>query len=115
VIRTCLILTQNIECQRIEAGPVLAGLLDLLDLANMWGIPDLRFQTESTIVSLQLIRMETWDTSECPEFVRLYIGIHASDLVRERASASQATRLVDACRKTQEANAWAGTADIGES
>ncbi|TDL27706.1 hypothetical protein BD410DRAFT_325666 [Rickenella mellea] len=78
------------KCGDVEEAEVaLAGLLDLLDLSNMWNIEDLHVQVQIMIVNLKLIRLETWDA------------------IYDRAKSCHADRLADACVQTQNYNAWA--------
>ncbi|KAG8876541.1 autophagy protein atg9 [Tulasnella sp. 331] len=71
-----------------EAGPALADLLDLMDLANLWDMEELKRNAEEAIVELRLVRLET-----CAE-------------ISIRAAACQALRLVEVCKKTREVNDW---------
>ncbi|KAG8866057.1 hypothetical protein FRB98_005071, partial [Tulasnella sp. 332] len=72
----------------VEAGPVLADLLDLMDLANLWDMEELKRKAEEAIVELRLVRLET-----CTE-------------ISIRAAACQALRLVEVCKRTKEVNDW---------
>ncbi|TDL15335.1 hypothetical protein BD410DRAFT_845281 [Rickenella mellea] len=80
------------ECDESEeASLTLEGLLDLLDLAHMWEIPDLLFQVQIMIVNRKLVRVETWD------------------YIIERAEKFEANDLVAACIQTKNNNAWASS------
>lgn len=43
---------------------MLADLLDLLDLTNMWVMDELKLQAQKAIVDLRLVRLETCDASK---------------------------------------------------
>ncbi|KAG8947704.1 hypothetical protein FRC04_010548 [Tulasnella sp. 424] len=71
-----------------EAGVALEDLLNLLDLSNMWDMPELKGQAIQAIVELRLVRVETCDA------------------VLERAMACQAEDLAQVCRVTKSQNQW---------
>ncbi|KAG8994516.1 hypothetical protein FRB90_000406 [Tulasnella sp. 427] len=71
-----------------EAATALEDLLNLLELSNIWDIPELKVQAVTSIVELRLIRVETCDS------------------VLERAEACQAEDLAQVCRETKAQNQW---------
>ncbi|KIO18246.1 hypothetical protein M407DRAFT_32079 [Tulasnella calospora MUT 4182] len=71
-----------------EASVALEDLLSLLELSNIWDVPELKEQAVKAIVELRLVRVETCDA------------------VIERAEACQAEDLAQVCRETKAQNNW---------
>ncbi|KIO21528.1 hypothetical protein M407DRAFT_28861 [Tulasnella calospora MUT 4182] len=72
-----------------EATGALDDLLDLMELSNLWDVPELSNQAVDAIVELRLIRFDN-----CED-------------VLTRAQACQMQTLIDICQKTLEQNQWA--------
>ncbi|KAG9044331.1 hypothetical protein FS837_008337 [Tulasnella sp. UAMH 9824] len=71
-----------------EASVALEDLLSLLELSNIWDVPELKEQAIKAIVDLRLVRIETCEA------------------VLERAEACQAEDLAQVCRENKARNNW---------
>ncbi|KIO18252.1 hypothetical protein M407DRAFT_32083 [Tulasnella calospora MUT 4182] len=77
-----------------EATAALNDLLDLMDLSNVWDLPELSNQAVNAIFELRLIRFDNCDD------------------VLARAQACQMKVLIDVCRKTKDQNQWSNVVSI---
>ncbi|KAG8972493.1 hypothetical protein FRC05_009846 [Tulasnella sp. 425] len=71
------------------ATAALNDLLDLMELSNLWDVPELADQAVQAIIELRLIRFDNCDD------------------ILARAEEAQMTVLIDICRKTKAQNRWA--------
>ncbi|KIO16254.1 hypothetical protein M407DRAFT_191038 [Tulasnella calospora MUT 4182] len=71
-----------------EATAALDDLLDLMELSNLWDMPELTNQAVRAIIELGLIQFDNCDD------------------VLARAEASQIELLIEICRKTKKQNQW---------